>query len=271
MAKRNRETLKNFFKKGALPSEEQFADLIDSTLNMTDEGLSKSPQNGLEITSQGNHETLATFFQGNDPERPTWSLTYGSNNESLLFTRRTEVKDAAPPLTITSSLDQEGALTGRVGVNTDTPLYDLDVQGVVRAAGRIGVNPLPSPTVPADGKWHDITDQLYGCHAFEIMAGVGKKKSGKYALMHAIAVNAFNPRGFFFNLFNLKKRIHCTQSYYYSRGDKLKLRWCRGTGDRLYTLQLRTNTDYGKGIVIQYSITRLWFDQDMHHSWEHQE
>lgn len=270
MAKRNRETLKNFFRKGALPSEEQFADLIDSTVNMVDEGFSKSAQNGLEITSQGNHATLVTFFRGSDPEQPNWSLGYGNNNESLLFTPRTGPDDATPPLTL-SSVDYQGAFEGRVGINTASPLYDLDVRGVVRAAGRIGVNPLGAPTVPADGKWHDVTEPLNGCHAFEIMAGVGKKKTGKYALIHAIAINTFNPQGMLFNFFNRKKRIRCTQAYYYSRADKLKLRWCKGASGRQYTLQLRTNSDYGKGILIQYNLTRLWFDPDMHHSWENQE
>lgn len=258
MAKRNRDTLKNFFKKGSLPSEEQFGDLIDSTLNMVDEGFSKTHENGLEIVSHGDHETVVSFFKGNDPDRPTWSMGHGRSADSLLFRNRKSNADRSPALTL--------APDGRVGVNTDTPAWDLDVKGVIRAEGRIGVNPTRETEVPADGTWHSITDPLNGCHAFEVMAGVGKKKSGKYALMHAIAVNVFNPRGFLFNLFNLKKRIRYSQSYYCSLGDKLKLRWYQD--GQHYYLQLRTNTDYGVGIRIRYYLTRLWFDEEMRGSWE---
>ena len=49
MAKQNRETLKRFFSAGKLPSEEHFADLIDSSLNVTDEGFSKSEDFGFEV------------------------------------------------------------------------------------------------------------------------------------------------------------------------------------------------------------------------------
>ena len=37
MSSKNRETLKNYFAEGQLPTEAHFADLIDSMLNMTDE------------------------------------------------------------------------------------------------------------------------------------------------------------------------------------------------------------------------------------------
>jgi hypothetical protein len=259
MAKRNRDTLKNFFKKGALPSEDQFGDLIDSTVNMVDEGFSKTPQNGLEIASLGEHDTLVSFFQGSDSERPTWTMAHGHDGDNLLFSNG-EDKVASPLLALTPE--------GRVGVNTGAPEWDLDVKGVIRAEGRIGANPTTETAIPANGKWHDITGPLAGCHAFEVMAGVGKKKSGKYALMHAIAVNTFNPGGFFFNLFNLKKRIRYSQSYYYSLGDKLKLRWHQ-EGPHYY-LQIRTNTDYGEGIRIRYYLTRLWFDEEMRGSWDNE-
>jgi hypothetical protein len=96
---------------------------------------------------------------------------------------------------------------------------------------------------------------LYGCHAYEIMAGVGKRKSGKYSLMHAIAINVFG-KG---------KKIRYTQSYYQSRNDSIRLKW---VGDKKgYSLLIRTMSDYGsieaKPIHISCNITRLWFDEAM--------
>jgi hypothetical protein len=242
-----------------LPSEEQFADLIDSTVNMVDEGFCKTPANGLEITSLGDHETVVSFFKGSDPDRPTWSMEHGSGaDNTLLFHDRSGSDDGEPLLAL--------APEGRVGINTGAPEWDLDVNGVIRVKGRIGAPSASTPTVPADGSWHTITEPLKGCQAFEVMAGAGRKKSGKYALMHAIAINVFNPRGLLFNLFNLKKRIRYTQSYYYSLGDKLKLPWYQDGPN--YYLQLRSNTDYGEGVRIVYYLTRLWFDETMRGSWE---
>ncbi len=263
MSKRNRATLKNFFRKGAMPSEEQFGDLIDSSLNMVDEGFSKTPEDGFEITTLGEHENLVSFFRGNDPERPTWSIAHGHGDHNLLFNNRREEGSASPAL----ALDPEG----RVGINNGGPEWDLDVNGVIRARGRIGCNPTGDATVPADGRWHDITGSLTGCHAFEVVAGAGKRKTGRYALMHAIALNTFNPGGFFFNLFNLKKRISYTQAYYFARRDKLRLRWHQEAQNYHYTLQIRSNTDYGEGIRIMFGITSLWFDERMIGSWGEQE
>lgn len=42
MAKKNKVSLKNYFKTGATPTESQFGDLIDSTLNTTDDSYVKS-------------------------------------------------------------------------------------------------------------------------------------------------------------------------------------------------------------------------------------
>jgi hypothetical protein len=154
---------------------------------------------------------------------------------------------------------------GKIGINTSDPQFELDVKGTVRSEGRIGTNPTGSQFVPADGNWHSITEELNGCQAFEVMAGVGKKKTGRYALMHATVINTFNPKGFFFNFLYLKRRIRYTQAYYNSLADKLRLRWY---GDKNgYFLQLRSNTNYGEGIRIRYHLTKLWFEEDMNSCW----
>ncbi len=48
MAKQTRDTLKQFFSAGKLPTEEHFSDLIDSSLNTLDEGFDKSEEFGFE-------------------------------------------------------------------------------------------------------------------------------------------------------------------------------------------------------------------------------
>jgi hypothetical protein len=260
MAKKNRSTLKHFFRRGALPSENQFGDLIDSMLNMIDEGFDKSPEYGVEISPLGNRSSVVSFFRHNDPEHPVWTISLDEPSGRLLIQSR--LGDHAP---FRLSLSPDG----RIGLNKKVPEWDLDVDGVVASRGRIGTSE-GKLKVPADGQWHSITDELTGCQAFEVVAGAGGKEGdGNYALMHAFAVNAYNPSGPFFNFLNLKKRIRYQQAYYRSLGNKLKLRWIvKDRSRHTYQLQLRSNGDYGgtrdnKKYEIRYYITELWFDPTM--------
>lgn len=261
MAKKNRSTLKRYFQKGALPSEDQFGDLIDSSLNTIDEGFDKTPENGFEISLLGDHDRLISFFKSSAIKDAVWSINYDKDQDRLFFKKTDADVNTPPALTF--------AKNGNVGINKIDPDFTLDVHGVVSAHGRIGGNASQRITVPADGKWHNITGVLHGCHAFEVMAGVGSKGSGRYALMNAIAINTFNPKGVLFNFFNLKKKIKYHQAYYLSRINRIKLRWFDdGEG---YRLQMKTNCDYGGAVKIRFYITSLWFDEDMSESWMQEE
>jgi hypothetical protein len=265
MAKKNRETLARYFSKGALPSEDQFRDLIDSALIKDDDGFDRSALNGWEIRLIGDHDRLISFLRDNAVKQAAWSISYDKTTDRLLF-----VKPAA---------EEEGRSIvvfdprGRLGVNTREPSCELDVAGVIAAEGRLGGNPFRErqKTVPADGHWHPITDELEGCHAFEVMAGVGKKNSGMYALMQAVAINTYNPKGLFFNFLRRKNRIRYNQAFYLARGHKIQLRWESRGADK-YVLTMRTNCHYGqnslgKPISIRYYLTQLWFDSHMEASW----
>ena len=265
MPRQTRSTLKNYFTEGSLPSADQFANLIDSALNMIDEGFDKTPENGFEISLIGDHDRLISFFRTGAGSQAVWSISYDKNGDRLLFVKPRQMGEEATTIV---AYDPRG----RLGVNTGEPHWTLDVAGVIAAQGRIGGNHTcdNQKTVKADGKWHDITGPLSGCQAFEVMAGVGHKGSGRYALMQAVALNTFNPRGSVFNFFRRKNRIRYNQAYYLSRGHKIKLRW-HGKGDA-YTLQMCTNCDYGKtgegkAILIRYYLTQLWFDETMAESW----
>src|SRR6185436_20000712 len=105
MAKRNRITLKHFFRRGGLPTENQFRDLIDSTLNMVDEGFGKSPENGLEISPLGDKPSLVSFFRNEDSASPAWSIRYDERREKLLI----EIPNAAPAVSLGPK--------GHIGIN----------------------------------------------------------------------------------------------------------------------------------------------------------
>lgn len=71
---KSRKDLYELFKTGAKPSEQNFKDLIDSALNIRDDGI-ETPTGSdtpLKITAHGEKENLLDFYVG---EAPTWRLS----------------------------------------------------------------------------------------------------------------------------------------------------------------------------------------------------
>ena len=287
MGEQTRKTLREFFTAGQLPTEEHFGDLIDSMLNMKDEGFRKSPVNGLEVAAAAGQDALLSFYRDRLPGDVRWALHYGKDNDQLQWRAGAGRSGPAPaePLPALMSLDvarpavAEGrAAPGlqRVGINIDSPRHTLDVAGVLASQGRLGnfsQRDLETPgddasrllAVPADGQWHPIVGKLVGCHAFEVMAGVGGQSgSGRFALLHAVALNTHNPLVGWLDWLNPRRGIRATSAHYASRCDQLQLAWDGKNGKGAeYSLRIRTRCPYEAGVSIRFAITRLWFDPAM--------
>jgi len=267
----NRRTLKNYFSDGSLPSQSHFEDLVDSTLNLMDDGFARTAENGVEISLVGDGNRLISFFEDAQAKTdPDWSITCEAKSTSLNFVHHGDVESGN-----TNDPAQEKELevltlssSGKIGVRNQNPSFDLDVAGTIRSQARVGL----TGTVPADGGWYPITGELDGCHALEIVAGVGLagQKKGRYALLHAVALNAYNPSGWLFNLFGRKNRIRATNAWYLSRADRMKLRWVPAgpAYSHAYQLEIRTYRSYGEDAVVRYSVTELWPDPFMNNSKE---
>ncbi|PLX24264.1 MAG: adhesin [Salinivirgaceae bacterium] len=238
MPLQNRESLKDYFRKGQLPSEGHFHDLIDSTINKVDDGMSKTMEDGLMLAPIGESRKLISFFKSIEDKSPVWRMEVDENDADLHFSNK--VGDE-----VLSVID-----TGKVGINNAQPEANLDVNGYVAMSGREG-NAYRGK-VPADGKWHKIATELNGCQMFEVVAGVGKKKTGKYGLLHAIAMSAFGKS---------KNKITKTQARYGIRGNRMKLRWTGSTYK--FNLEIKTRSNYGDDVAINYHIQKLWHDQFM--------
>ena len=277
MTRRSRATLKNFFAPGLRPTRDQFADLIDSSLIMEDEGFSKTPADGLKVVTIKDERGLISFQRQLVP-RVDWSLAFldGAGKQLALKPAPVKDPDVDPLVTFLAPPGGDSEAPGNVRLNADVgigvndPQFRLDVAGMVCADGRIGRQ---APEVPADGIFHPITPTLSGCVAFEVMAAVsGVKTRGRFALLHAIAMNANNPI-WWDDIFGLRKRIR-SQHAYYSRGsDRLQLSWTKKEDqqhrdpndvhgmDARFTLNIRTRSTYlddNPDIKIQAFVTRLW-------------
>ena len=253
MTWRNRETLKNYFGDGSLPTQAHFGDLIDSMLNMVDEGFRKTVANGHELYAPVGHHNLLSFYRDQSPQSALWRISLGAQQDQLLF----QPQGANGPLL---SLDAQQ----RVGIGTTNPQTTLDVRGVVGSQGRQGTLPLPGKEpLLANGEWQDLTGDLEGCQAFEVMAGAGQPGTGHFGLLHAVALSAYNPSGWL-SWWRARRGIRQTQAWWGRRCDKLQLRW-NGTHGRkaVYRLQIRTGCNFGEQVRIQAHVCQLWFDPHM--------
>ncbi len=241
MDKKNRETLKKYFKKGSLPSEQEFAYLIDSMLNTIDDEFEKTKEEGLKISSLGSSDTLAGFYRDIEKKSPIWSIEFKDPGNRLVFKGKQGTVLCLDP-------------AGKVGINTESPDAHLDVNGTIASRGRLRKyqGKQRDGRVLADGKPHTIIEGLDGCRAFEIMAGAGGREgTGQYALLHAFAVNTFQSKG----------NITTHQAHYGSRCNGITL-WWEGSQHN-YSLKIKTKCCYGEGVSIKYQITELWSDYFM--------
>ncbi|MBL6445820.1 hypothetical protein JMN32_05850 [Fulvivirga sp. 29W222] len=238
MSLQNRDTLKGFFRKGRMPAENHFNDLIDSMINKVDDGMAKSSEEGLMLSPIGASKKLLSFYKSIEDKSPAWSMDIGEGDGNLNINNHL----GDPIVSIKSE--------GKVGVNNNDPAYELDVEGTIGIKSRIGTR--YQGKVPADGEWHPVLTGMNGCHALEIVAGVGKKKSGRYALIHGQALSTYGKS---------KNKINITQAYYGVRSNRIELKWTGTTYD--FNLEMRTRSNYEGNFFVRYYISDLWLDHFM--------
>lgn len=241
MARKDRNTLKGFFKNGNNPTQTHFADLIDSTINKIDDGFIKDVDEGLKLSPLGNSKNLMSFSKDSIEKTPDWKVAINPEEkaEGLAFVNN----------------DNQYRLflgqNGNVGVGTPYPRASLDVKGTSTLATRTGGHLVGK--VKADGAWHVLVDKLTDCQSFEIVAKVeGRSKRGQTAMAHAIAISTYGRRS----------RIKVTESHLGMFWNKIRFRW-RGN-EKNFRLEMKTGTNYGsvgeEPIYIHYHIGKLWDD-----------
>lgn len=121
--KTKRDTLKEYFVKGAIPTQANFAELIDAAFNVADDGLVKPPNEPLKITATAPEEGLIQFHRlSQGQSQLTWQIKHGSGGKDGF-----NLVDASG---VTRLFIESG--TGNMGIGTDQPGAKLDVRGGAR-------------------------------------------------------------------------------------------------------------------------------------------
>ncbi len=242
----NRQTLKNFFKKGQFPTEVHFSYLIDSTVNKIDDGFAKSETGGLSLSPVGESEKLISVYDEISDEDSLWQFELDKNGQD----RGLNIADGKG----NSQLYFKD--NGKVGVHTEDPEYDFEVNGTIAALNRIGI--FSKGNCAANGDWHTILtkDQLQDLGTFEIIAQVKKPpkddtRPPAAATLYGIATHCFD-----------KGRVRVTRNqfgfpaFFY----RLCLRWHGKKDD--FCLQMRTGWNYGldekeMSFLIHYHVMKI--------------
>lgn len=159
--KKSRAELKGYFVKNAIPTEGNFADLIDAAINQKDDGLTKAAGEALGIESAGASKTALRLYGSFSDVNPAWTLSLvdstapadGGANRGLtvsdgagttrLFISGTTGLVSASSLAIAGSatvgsLTVNGALNLSGGLNV--PAGQNLVLGSVTTTGRLLAN-----------------------------------------------------------------------------------------------------------------------------------
>jgi hypothetical protein len=143
--KKNRVQLKGRFKKNAIPTEQDFADLIDAAMNQKDDGVAKPPGDALSIEASGLGAHPALKLYDATEANPAWVLNLRVGDPAA-GKKGFALTDAAGNARL--SIDQpSGALT----------IGQLTAAGGITANGGLAVppgQPLSADALSASGMIH---------------------------------------------------------------------------------------------------------------------
>jgi cytoskeletal protein CcmA (bactofilin family) len=132
--RKNKADLKARFQKNSIPTEADFADLIESGINQLDDGVKRTPGDPLTIMAVGDTQELLSLSKSFDPKQaPAWKINLNPGVAEA---------PANPGFNIANAAGGESRLfideaTGNVGIGNKTPKAKLDVAGDMHVKGAL--------------------------------------------------------------------------------------------------------------------------------------
>ena len=218
MDRKDRHTLKSYFQKGDVPTEEQFAELIDSVPNIVDDGEAVRTEDGWALyPRKGGKMGVSLHEAAGEPA--AWKLTLTSDKGLAI---KNEAGEALLELkqdkniVLHASVQQEGG----------------------------GDEPEPDPqdylVIEADKKWatlKEITDIKESSRVYTVMALYRDREFGRCKLTRAIAIC----------LNNVEQWVESPRKHWWGWSGYIRLRW-QADRDKTY-LQIRSTSNSYSGKI----------------------
>lgn len=126
--KSDRTELKAFFVQNAIPTEANFAALIDASFNQSDDGVAKAANNPLSIEAGADApaaKRVLNLYSTFADSEPAWSIGLSASGKPGLTFAKGASDTGKPPFFIETQ-------SGRVGIGVNTPDDALDVGAHMR-------------------------------------------------------------------------------------------------------------------------------------------
>ena len=218
MDRKDRHTQKSYFQKGDVPTEEQFAELIDSVPNIVDDGEAVRTEDGWALyPRKGGKMGVSLHEAAGEPA--AWKLTLTSDKGLAI---KNEAGEALLELkqdkniVLHASVQQEGG----------------------------GDEPEPDPqdylVIEADKKWatlKEITDIKESSRVYTVMALYRDREFGICKLTRAIAIC----------LNNVEQWVESPRKHWWGWSGYIRLRW-QADRDKTY-LQIRSTSNSYSGKI----------------------
>lgn len=218
MDRKDRHTLKSYFQKGDVPTEEQFAELIDSVPNIVDDGEAVRTEDGWALYPRKEGKMGVSLHEAAG-EPAAWKLTLTSDKGLAI---KNEAGEALLELkqdkniVLHASVQQEGG----------------------------GDEPEPDPqdylVIEADKKWatlKEITDIKESSRVYTVMALYRDREFGICKLTRAIAIC----------LNNVEQWVESPRKHWWGWSGYIRLRW-QADRDKTY-LQIRSTSNSYSGKI----------------------
>lgn len=222
MNRKDRKTLKEYFKKGKTPTEGQFAELIDSVPNLLEDGQIVRTATGWAFYPRKSGKLdigLYTVAPEEEAAKPVWSVAVTSEKKLIISNENGEA-------VIEAAQDKSVLLHGNLTVENDVTARAF------RSEGGGGETPGKEVTLPADKQWYnlplDAFDENGSCRVYSVYASYYEPVMGFRQLTRITALR----------LDSMEQRIESPQKHWWGWSGGICFHWLTYNGKS--SLQMRT-------------------------------
>lgn len=217
MERRNRNTLKSYFRKGDVPTEEQFAELIDSVPNIVEDGQAVCTQEGWAFHPKAGGKMRVTLHEAEE-KTAVWTL-------ALTPGKGLAINNEAGETLLELKQDRRIVLKALIEKEEggDGPERD----------------PENYRTEEADKQWKDlieITDGKDTSHVYTVIAIYRDSNLGTCRLTRATAI-CLNP---------IEQWVESPRRHWWGWSGRIRLRWQTDGGRSVLQIRSTRNSRSGK-------------------------